>query len=125
MVKKTTKHYVEYLGIGTVQNREERYIEEVKERTPKKIKVPGNCYAFRFFDRIVISMNGENYVGDRKNVSGCFYKSAEIINLEKLKKEQRGEYRSLISYMEDKHLELLVKTKFGKLIPLYGEDEVI
>lgn len=118
------RHYVEYLYPGLIVN--ESSVKEIAERDEKKVEVTDNCFGFRFFDRTVTIIDGETLTGERKNVSGWYYKG-EKLTLDQLKKsfDNDKNYRRVISNMECNGYAAVLKNKFGQFIPLNYNDTVI
>lgn len=119
------KHYVEFLYPGFFCSGIS--VEEIDERDAKKVKVPDNCYAFRFFDMTVTVVDGEILRGDRKNESGYYYYQAEKMTLEQVKTTFGNDwnYRNLISYMETYGYKEAIKTRFGYVKELNDNDIVL
>lgn len=118
------KHFIECLHPGVIFS--ETSIIEIPERDVKKVNLSASCYAFRFFDKTVTMIDGEILTGDRKNISGWYYKG-EIMSFEQVKSEFGNdiEYRNIISNMEINGIKTVVRTKFGQLMPLNENDTVL
>ncbi len=118
------KHYVEYLYPGIIVS--ETSVSEIAERDVSKVEISDHCFGFRFFDRTVTVVDGENLTGDRKNISGWYYQG-EKMTIEQVKATfgSDSKYDILISNMENNGYTSVVKTKFGQFMPLNDEDKVI
>ncbi len=115
------KHYVEFAFPGCFFNEYES--QEVPERNPEVINVPENAFAFRFYDRTEVTMDGELLIGEKKNYSpwtyfGTAYTVEEI-------KANFPQYQTLISNMENNGWDRAVKTRAGNWQPLEENDIVI
>lgn len=118
------KHYVEYQYFGIPFS--ETSVREISERDVSKVSISDNCFGFRFFDRTMTVVDGEILTGNRKNISGWYYKG-EKMTLEQVKATLGNDdnYRILISKMGCNDVSTVVKTKFGQFRPLHDGDEVI
>ena len=115
------KHYVEFSFPGVLFN--EYQTKEVKERDPKLIKLPKGAFAFRFFDRTEVEIEGETLVGNPKNYSPLTYYGREY-TLEEIK-EKFPSFGTLILNMESNAWNRVVKTIRGNWCPLEEGDIVI
>jgi len=94
----------------------------VKKRDPSIIKIPEECYGFRFFDRTIAEVlrneNGkkkkEKLFGERRNYSKT-YLIGRVYTREEIK-EQMPHKKALIHNMEINNTDEIVKTRTGRFI---------
>ena len=115
------KHYAEFFYPGIILA--ESMCEEIKERKPECIKIPGNSYGFRFFDREEYECNGERLVGEKKNISANYLVGRKM-TLEQVM-EEFPEKEVLILNMQTNHYDSVIITEFGQAIPFRENDVVI
>lgn len=114
------KHYIEWMYPGIIVS--ETGVEEIPSRR-RPNKVPKGAFAYRFFDRSEVNLDGEILRGDRKNVSGIVYLGGQVMTLEEVKK-MPGDNKILISNMETNGWNRVIKTKNGQVMRLHPEDQV-
>lgn len=115
------KHYVEFSYPESFVS--EDVIREVAERNPALITLPKYAYAYRFFDRTEIIVDGEKLVGEPKNFSPLTY-LGKVYTLEQVKAEF-PKAKVLISNIECNGWERVIKTRWGIWIPLWEDGTVI
>jgi len=113
------KYFVEYLQPGILMA--ETYNKEIPAREIQY--APENCPGFRFYDREVVELDGEELQGKPKNYSNYFYRGTEL-TLEKVK-ETMSDHRILIENMECNHYDRVVQIKNGQIWPLHDGDIVL
>lgn len=67
---KNTVTYIEFFQPGIYEA--QRTCEKVEARA-ESTKLPQNCYAYRFFDRTEMEVDGELLIGPSKNFSGMTF----------------------------------------------------
>lgn len=112
------KHYVEYSFIG-----EKREVRELEHRKGVKVKIPEGAIAYRLFDRTELMYNGENLVGQRRNITPLTYIGKEY-TIGQIR-ESFPDCRALISNMEIGEKTRAVKTKNGVWRMLESDDIVV
>ena len=115
------KHYVEYHFKDIYSS--EYQTKEVKTRNPKLIKLPKGAFAFRFFDRTEVEIEGEKLVGNPKNYSPLTY-YGKIYTLEEVK-AQFPYLGTLILNMESNGSNRVVRTIRGNWCLLEEGDIVL
>jgi hypothetical protein len=115
-----TKHFVEFYYPGSFVS--ETDVKEIKNRN-QNIERPKNCFGYRFFDKEVITKNGEVLEGKKKNISNMTY-FGQKYSLKEVK-NQFPYLKILISNMECNEWNYVVKTIQGNWQPLKDDDKVI
>lgn len=118
--EKRTKHYVEMVFGNFASGR----VLEIQERDdPKKVQLPEGAIGFRFFDRGVITFDGEQYTGEPKNVSGL-YVWGEKMTQEEFTEKAGTERKEDVDFFRTSRIREVVELNNGKVIP-YKEDMII
>ena len=118
------KHYVEYLYPGNITN--QTSVSEIPRRAVKNIELSDDCIGFRFFDKTETVVDGEVLKGEKRNVSGWYYRG-EKMTLQQAKTDYGKNFKTqiILSSMEDLGHTTIVKTKFGDFLPLKKEDKIL
>jgi hypothetical protein len=93
----------------------ETSIEIVESRNHEAIKIPQSCFAFYFFDRTVIKIDGEKDIFDideQKNQSGRYFYGGGILTLEEVSKKV-PDSSSMQEIMKQQNWKA-IRTPFGK-----------
>lgn len=114
------KHYVEFSYPGAFLS--EYSSEEIAERKAELVKVPEGAFAYRFYDREEVEVDGETLCGERKNYSSRTY-FGKAYTLEEVKREF-PQYETLIFNMECNGWNRVVQTRRGNWQPL-GEGDIV
>jgi len=93
--------------------------EEVKYRDVNKIKVPKDCYGFKFYDQTLTFDEGDIHPGIPENFSGMFY-IGKIKTLDDIKHEIPNS--ALQKIMEANKWDKVVRIKTGEYKPFLIED---
>ena len=118
--EKRTKHYVEMVFGNFASGR----VLEIQEREdPKKVQLPEGAIGFRFFDRGVITFDGETYTGEPKNISGL-YVWGEKMTQEEFAEKAGPERQEDVNFFRTSHIREVLELNNGKVIP-YREDMII
>ncbi len=117
-----TQSYVEHFfpGVLVSETRE----ESIEERNPEAIDVPGSAFAFRFYDKTELQLDGEKLDGDRRNTSGMFYPEGEVINADEILDNPDQYDDTLVANVRTNGYDV-VKTRSGNYQPFEDEDELI
>ncbi len=113
------KHYIKFLYPGSFVA--ENSTEEVKKRE-RPARLPKHCFGYCFFDKEVVTKDGETLQGREKNFSSWTYIGKKR-TLAQVKKETPNE-KILISNMEGNDWSEIVQTRFGQSFPLEKGDKV-
>lgn len=131
------KHYVEY--VCPAIRSPILHTMEIEERDVSKVTVIDGCSGFRFFDITEIEFEGEILRGERKNISGWYYRG-EKMNIEvaiKLYKNDDIQYTHLTNYkyngcsrvckLNDECYSRIPKgeTIYNRFVPLMENDSTI
>lgn len=114
------KHYVEFSYPGAFFS--EHSIKEIAERKPELVNAPEDAFAYRFYDREEVEVDGELLCGERKNFSAFTY-FGKVYSLEEVKAEF-PQYTTLINNMECNGWNKVVRTRRGNWQPL-GEGDIV
>lgn len=115
-----TLHFIEWFYYGAFVP--ESSALEVKARVAPK-KILAKAFAYRFYDQTVAKTEaGEELRGDPKNFSimtyfGTEYTAAEYMRLPECNEVSRDNIKT-------NGYKRLVKTKHGRVLPLYPKDKV-
>lgn len=115
------KHYVQFSYPGAFFS--EHSTEEIAERNAELVKVPEGAFAYQFYDREEVEVDGETLRGECKNYSGFTY-FGKAYTLEEVKSEF-PQYTTLISNMECNGWNKVVRTRRGNWQPIEEGDIVI
>ncbi len=104
--------------------------EKVESINPNEIKVPDDCYAFRFVERTEKEFNGELLTSYFKQVTGMYYPDGEVLTLDEIKRLYKEEpttwLRNVISNMETNNIKKVVKGRFNIFVKFNeGLDHII
>lgn len=116
------KSYVEHFFPGAMvpETREER----IEERSPETVDAPESAFAFRFYDKTEVQLDGDELSGDRRNVSGMFYPEGEVIMNDEIL-DNPGQYDdTLVANVRINGYDV-VETRMGNYQPFEDGDEVI
>ena len=116
------KHYVEYLMPQMFFFFSSK-VEEIEERDPKKVKMPENSFAFRFFDANVTEDSEKCAFIEKQNVSGYYYMGKQA-TLDEIK-ELCDCGDEFIAKLSAGGYNRFVITEFSKIIALKEDDTVI
>ena len=97
--------------------------KEVGHRDPAKLAIPEHCHAFCFYERKIITVDGERLKGPRKNYTGLYYINGDIFTLEQVRRQFPKE-KILISNMECNKWGKVIRTKNGGWRPFEKDDSV-
>jgi len=114
-----TKTYIELLSPGTLFA--ETFTKEVATRRDPT-ELPPGVFAWRFFDRTQVQLNGETLTGKPHNFSGYTY-IGEKFTLEQVKR-RFPDAQILIFNMEANGWTTVVRTQLGNFCPLEDGDRV-
>lgn len=117
-----TQSYVEHFfpGVMVSETNEER----IEEKSPEAVDVPENAFAFRFYDKTEVQLDGEDLRGDRRNISGMFYPEGEVITADEILGNPEQYDDTLVANVRTNGYDV-VETRLGNYQPFEDEDEVI
>lgn len=113
------KHYIKFIYPGALFA---DFSETEGAKRERPARLPDHCFGYCFFDREVITKNGEKLTGEDKNFSPWTYIGKKR-TLAQVKKETPNE-TILIGNMEGNGWGAIVKTRFGQAFPLEKGDKV-
>jgi hypothetical protein len=118
-----TKTYLEFLYPGFFSDKGAP--QEINHRDPSKIQITDGACGFRFYEREVVWLNGEELIGNIKNTSGWYYRGTklDIQGVEKL--NTTGQYDILLSNMKCNNWPNVVQLETGYVYPLHDDDVVL
>lgn len=112
--------YIEYFYVGSFFSESSTAVVENRNR-PENI--PGNAFAYRFFDREEMVVDGEKLMGSPKNYSGTTYFGEEMTLDDVIKNVPNSEI--LQSNMRSNGYKTVVKTRRGNFQPVQQGDTVL
>lgn len=115
-----TKHYVEFLFPGIIVS--ESSVLEIKDRNAR-IKPPQGAYAYQFFDREEVEMNGETLTGSPKNRSGRYFLGGTVKTRKQVAREMPGSI--LESNMLCNKMDRVVMTSAGQAMEIHPGDVIV
>lgn len=104
----------------------EETVIQVRSRDPQEAirKAPDHAYAFRFFDRSRLFVNGEELSGKPGSESGWFYIGGERLTETDL--EAMGpRYETLLDNMRGNRWPAVVRCRHGNFQPLHDGDQIV
>ncbi len=116
------KQYVTFLYPGIFLSEEET--RAVETRDVGGLAVPEGAFAFQFFERLEIDVDGERLVGKPRNRSGRYYPEGRVMTVADVLLDERDN-RILISNMEGNGWDRVVKTRCGNYQPFTDDDVVL
>lgn len=118
------KHYVEFYHPGAFVS--ETSAVSIAERCPKvaAAMAPDSAYAFRFFDRREVEVEGEKLVGNPTNESPTYYIGGELMDYDAVR-DRVPNNEILLSNMRGNRWEHVVRTRFGNFQPLNEGDQIL
>lgn len=118
------QHYIEWLMPGSFLS--ETYSEKVQRAGFVPEKIPDRVFGYRHYSRTEMISNGEHLVGSPSERTGTTYFGEELdmAGVIALNEKFDGNYRILISNMENNGWTRVVRTRFGQFFPLEDGDNV-
>lgn len=117
------KHYVEFLYPGILFS--ESSIREIKTRNYKKlIRIPKECYGFRFFDREEIKNSREVLKGNERNWSGTYY-FGKLYTINQVKTEFPNEKILIRNIERNSKTGKAIRTRWGNWQLFEKDDKII
>jgi len=129
-MKKSTKHYVEYVIQNSVRSSDIPHnggVEEheIPSRDEEHLVFPFGAIAYRYFDRDVIEEGGRKYTSDdRLNETGTTYIEGMIFTLDGLKKHTMIQPRVLLDAI-DSGADYFLRDKRSNTYALQPEDRLV
>lgn len=114
------QHYVKFYFPGVIIADES--MEKVGSRDPEGLKIPKGAYAFQFFSRAEMQIDGNVLVGEGKNYSGIYYVNGVVEELGDI--PDTHENKNLLWNMKASGWNRVVKTNCGWYRP-FNEGDVI
>lgn len=122
------KHFVQYQYYALQSECNGLVEEEISERTHEEAmkKAPKNTFGYRFFDAGIKNHTGIILQSDWKNVSPWYFDGTKK-TIEEIEKEYacNDTYDLIINLIKNNGGRDIVVNKFGQIIPLDENDEVI
>ena len=119
--RSTVKKYVTFFFPSVFVDDEED--KEVGHRDPNKLKIPAGCHAFRFYERKVVTVDGETLKGPCKNYTGLYYINGDIFTIEQVRSQFPNE-KILIDNMRGNGWDKVIRTRSGGWRPFEKDDNV-
>jgi len=108
----TTKTYIEFRYPGLIFSNTESV--EIKHRNPDDVDVPAGAYAFRFFDKTEVEIDGETLIGEPKNHSGICFVEGKIETIDQVAVSDPGSI--LLQNMRVNKWASVINTRAGTFI---------
>lgn len=116
------KHYITFYMPGAFYP--EDHTEEVESRDMPN-SIPSTAFAFEFFDRTVVDVDGEQLKGRVKNISGRYYIDALLYKVSEVKAmdmDERQKTNLIFAATNNSDCGLVVKCKTGNWQPFMLKD---
>jgi len=113
------KHYIEWFYPGSFVSDSSSHLVEERVRPTE---IPARAYAFRFYSRKEVELDGEVLLGEKRDFSGTTYFGEEVTQEQIV--EQMGTKCILYQNMKCNGWKSVVRTIKGQYMPIQEGDTI-